>query len=279
MMFGDFDLQGLYAVNPLSIILFLLFMVMMFLTVVNIFIAIINYSYDDAVAKAEKGFFRDIFGIIVLKLLSRISDGLEQLRDKQLAADELQAKLSEADEDGNFGLSADEVADFISAGGGQMIDLIQQFDVNRDGVLDELEMLELNNYLEEQVKGMPPKVKDHVDSGIGGYMAMSFFRKGKLTLEKEKAEKNEKTDKRIRKRLIKVNSKVDKLETFLKGTTDEDVRANSLLRMVLMDQRQIRNKLIEMDSSLSSCFNLESDAKVDEKLKHHPASEEGDEAA
>merc|ERR1711871_282915 len=75
MMFGDFDFIAMYRINSTAVILFLLFMVLMFLTVVNIFIAIINGSYDKGMEKASdpNDGFRDIFGVLLTKLVAKLS--------------------------------------------------------------------------------------------------------------------------------------------------------------------------------------------------------------
>ena len=72
-MFGDFDFIAMYRINSTAVILFLLFMVLMFLTVVNIFIAIINGSYDKGMEKANdpNDGFRDIFGVLLTKLVAK----------------------------------------------------------------------------------------------------------------------------------------------------------------------------------------------------------------
>ncbi len=75
MMFGDFDFVSMYRINSTAVLLFLIFMILMFLTVVNIFIAIINSSYDRGIDKANSDDpserFRDIFGVILVKVLNK----------------------------------------------------------------------------------------------------------------------------------------------------------------------------------------------------------------
>ena len=112
------------------------------------------------------------------------------------------------EDDGDFGLSAAEVQDFLAAGGNQMIDLIAKFDTNMDGELDADEMASLNAYLEEEADKMPPRVNKLSQEGLGGHMMMTMFRKGRLQMKSERAEKKETPDQKLVRRCARADKRL-----------------------------------------------------------------------
>ena len=177
------------------------------------------------------------------------------LSEEKLEADALQQKLAAANADGDFGLSAAEVQDFLAAGGNQMIDLIAKFDTNMDGELDADEMASLNAYLKEEADKMPPRVNKLSQEGLGGHMMMTMFRKGRLQMKSERAEKKESPDQKLVRRCARADKKAAKILNRVEFIIEDDQRANAMLAQVAEQQRNVKAALIGMDPSLSVFFS------------------------
>ncbi len=172
-----------------------------------------------------------------------------------MGADLIQQKLAAANADGDFGLSEDEVAEFVAAGGTQMLDLVERFDANRDGQLDAKEMDALNRFLLEEAAALPPKVNKLAEDGIGGHMLMTMFGKGRLQLKREKEEKAELPARKVTRRCARANRKADRIRMKLQVIIGKDEEANSILTTVAENQRAVRKQLVQMDPSLSVFFS------------------------
>merc|ERR1711865_253582 len=235
-MFGDFDMDQLLEANfNVGFPLFGIYNVFVTIILSNIFVAIINTSYDNARAEVDSGKVRDVASVLFEAAKSRFNDMRAQEERLQKAA----ADLITSDADGDGDLDPSEIKDFLSKAGPGAKELIDKFDKNRDGELDETEMAEMREYLAMEREKMSAKMQEMIDKNGPDVLIADMTKMnatGELdTVVQEQFDVPTRLDDSVR--------RLNEVSDLLEKTAEENENSQTLINAVLSQQAEIQRAL------------------------------------
>merc|ERR1711865_682574 len=193
-MFGDFDMDQLLEANfNVGFPLFGIYNVFVTIILSNIFVAIINTSYDNARAEVDSGKVRDVASVLFEAAKAR--PGAKELIDK--------------------------------------------FDKNRDGELDETEMAEMREYLAMEREKMSAKMQEMIDKNGPDVLIADMTKMnatGELdTVVQEQFDVPTRLDDSVR--------RLNEVSDLLERTAEENENSQTLINAVLSQQAEIQRAL------------------------------------
>lgn len=243
MMLGDFDFNELYDRNPvLGPLLFFSWEILAFFVLTNIFIAIINNSYAAAEDSAADN--RDVGYMYFLKVSKHVGKYFGPDPNIVGRAEQLN-KIKEAmafvNDDGDAELSKSEVENFLE-NVPDAAALIERFDRDKDGTLDQSELDELNAYLQEEIDNpaMSAEMKRLAHMGLLG-PAMSQMNRdtGFGGKKKDDSTPGETDTDLVLQRVGDVDDRLKNAEALLIRTYNENNANDRLRQQVLTSSRKM----------------------------------------
>lgn len=243
MMLGDFDFNELYDRNPvLGPLLFFSWEVLAFFVLTNIFIAIINNSYAAAEDSASDN--RDVGYMYYLKLCKHFKryfgpDPNIASRAQQLS--KIKEAMAFVNDDGDAELSKSEVDNFL-ANCPDAAELIERFDRDKDGTLDQHELDELNAYLQDKIDdpAMSEEMKRLAHLGLLGPAMSKMNKEQGFGVKKAKDDTPGETDTElVLQRVGDVDDRLKNAEALLIRTYNENNANDRLRQQVLTTSRKM----------------------------------------
>ena len=166
---------------------------------------------------------------------SRFNDMRAQEERLQKAA----ADLITSDADGDGDLDPSEIKDFLSKAGPGAKELIDKFDKNRDGELDETEMAEMREYLAMEREKMSAKMQEMIDKNGPDVLIADMTKMnatGELdTVVQEQFDVPTRLDDSVR--------RLNEVSDLLEKTAEENENSQTLINAVLSQQAEIQRAL------------------------------------